>query len=135
MEEETERVPQFTERPAGKRRTRWAIGCASVAALALVALLVLIVLGQQQAARVKGAIESTMPDYCQGAEERIQAHPEAGRFTVVGTFVPFPARRWHVTCWTTVTCQPLITVDVERCEARVVTAFSGTYTETLKPCP
>jgi len=111
------------------------IGCASVAALALVALLVLVVLGQQQAARVKHAIEATMPDYCWGAEERIRVHPKAGRFTYIGTYAPFPARQWHVTCRTTITCQPVVTVDVERCEVRVVTAFNGTYTETLKPCP
>jgi hypothetical protein len=121
--------------PTGRRYPPWAIGCAIAIALALTGLLVLLVLGRQQAARVESAIEATMPDYCRGTEERIQAYPEAGPLTSIGTFVPFPARSWHVHCWTSVTCQPLITVDVRRCEAHVVTAFSGTYTETLSPCP
>ena len=135
MEGQTEHVPQSTERLAGKRLTPGAIGCASVAALVLVALIVVVVSGQQQATRVQNAIEATMPEYCRGTEEQIHAYPEAGPFAAVGTFVPFPARRWHVHCWTTVTCQPIITVDRQRCEARVVTAFSGTYTKTLEPCP
>ena len=135
MEAKTEHVVQSTGGPASKRRTAWSIGCASFAALVLVVLIVLVVLGQQQAAQVKSAIENALPDYCQGVEERMHAYPEAGPFTAVGTLVPFPARRWHVHCWTNATCQPIITVDRQRCEARVVTAFSGTYTETLEPCP
>ena len=135
MEEETVHVPQSTGHPADKLQTRWAIGFASVAALAVLALLVLVILGRQQAARVKNAIENILPDYCQGTEARMHVYPEAGSFTAVGTFVPFPARRWHVHCWTTATCQPIITVDRQRCEARIVTAFSGTYTKRLEPCP
>ena len=133
MEANTEHVVQSTARPASRRRTTWSIGCASVVGLVLVVLIVWVVLGQQQAAQVKGAIENTMPDYCQGVEGQMRAFPDPLR--PLGMIVPFPARHWHVTCWSSGGLQPDIEIDRQRCEARVVSVLGGTHTETLDPCP
>lgn len=126
--------PPATE-PRRKRGRRVAVGCAVIAALLLITFLVPVGIGRRQAARVKAAVRASMPEHCSGAKEKLYAHPKTERLPWLGSLVPFPANRWRVGCYTLATCQPLITVDVARCEAHVVTAFSGTYTQTLSPCP
>lgn len=108
------------------------IVCAAICGLALLTITVVVILGWQQAGRVEAAVRATMPSYCSGPTERMYVFP---RNQLLGSGLPVPANEWHVSCLTPVTCQPLITVNVPRCEAQIVTAFNGTYTETLSVCP
>jgi hypothetical protein len=122
-------------RSPGRRVRHVALGCGTMMGFMLCAVLILAFLGRRQAVRVKVAIRQTMPTYCSRPDERLSATPRYGAPGLLGELVPFPSNEWRVSCFTTVTCQPLITVDVRKCEARVVPAFEDVYTQTLVPCP
>ena len=121
-----------------RQRHRVVVACAVTAGLCLCVTLVAITvgyqLGHQQARRVEAAVRATLGPYCNGLDERIIVYP-AKPLLPVGDLISFPANEWMVMCMTEKTDQPIITVNVERCEARVSTPFRKAYTETLAICP
>jgi hypothetical protein len=120
-----------------RQRHRVVVTCAVTAGLCLCVTVVAITLGyqlgRQQARRVEAAVEATMGPYCGGPDERMMVYP-TNTLLPVGAPI-FPTNEWRVFCMTGKTDQPIITVNVERCEARVSTPFREAYTQTLAICP
>lgn len=120
-----------------RQRHRVVVACAVTAGLCLCVTLAVITvgyqLGRQQARRVEAAVQATMGPYCNGPDERMMVYPTN---TLLPVGVPiFPANEWRVFCMTGKTDPPIITVNVERCEAHISTPFTKAYTRTLAMCP
>ena len=128
---------QVINRLLSRRGCRVVIGCTVALGLCLGLALTVAVgyqVGWQQEKRVEAAVRITMGAYCAGPDDSMVVYP-AKTLLPVGFPIHFPANEWQVFCMSEKTDTPIITVNVARCEAKVVTPFTEAYTETLAICP